>query len=215
MDANHHIPGEILAAYATGNLPEAYSLVVACHVSLCDTCRTELTAYEFVGGDMLERADAAELGPAALDATLALIDAAPEVRPARSARIGASVFPGPLQDYAGDGPDAVRWRPVGGGVKQAVLDCAGGPTARLLYIPGGTAVPEHGHGGLELTLVLQGAFSDSVARFDRGDVEVGDGDLEHQPVAAEGEACICLAATDAPLRFKSLLPRIFQPFLGI
>lgn len=214
MDTTHHIPPNVLAAYAAGTLEEAYSLVVACHVSLCDTCRADLTAYESVGGSLLDGPDEVSLDPGALDATMALIQSAPELPRPRPARM-ASSFPEPLQHYAGADPDAVRWRSVGGGVKQAVLNCSGNATARLLYIPGGMAVPEHGHNGLELTLVLQGAFSDSVARFARGDVEVGDGDLEHQPVAAEGDACICLAATDAPLRFKGLLPRLFQPFLGI
>jgi putative transcriptional regulator len=28
-----------------------------------------------------------------------------------------------------------------------------------------------------------------------------------------GEDCICLAATDAPLRFRGLIPRLAQPLL--
>ena len=88
-------------------------------------------------------------------------------------------------------------------------------SARLLYIPAGQAVPDHGHRGLELTLVLQGAFRDETARFGRGDLEIADEAVEHTPVAEEGEVCICLAATDAPLRFNAIIPRLAQPFLRI
>jgi len=109
----------------------------------------------------------------------------------------------------------VRWRPVGMGVRQAILTTAKGATARLLYIPAGTAVPDHGHRGTELTLVLKGAFRDQTDHFGPGDVEVANEDLEHTPVADIGEDCICLAATDAPLRFSGMLPRIAQPFLKI
>lgn len=214
MNTTHHIPANLMAAYAAGNLSEAYSLVIACHVSLCDACRAELAAFEAVGADVLERSGEAALAPDAFEATMALIQSAPVRRDPLPPR-PVSAFPAPLQDYAGEDPDAVRWRSIGGGVKQAMLDCKGKATARLLFIPGGKAVPEHGHNGLELTLVLQGAFSDSVSRFARGDVEIGDGDLQHQPVAEPGEACICLAATDAPLRFRSIVPRLFQPFIGI
>lgn len=77
------------------------------------------------------------------------------------------------------------------------------------------AVPEHSHRGLELTMVLQGAFSDEVDHFARGDVETADSDLHHMPVADLGEDCICLAVTDAPLRFRAWLPRLAQPFLRI
>ena len=45
--------------------------------------------------------------------------------------------------------------------------------------------------------------------------EEADEDLTHQPIAGEGEDCICLAVTDAPLRFKSWIVRLVQPVLGI
>ena len=70
-------------------------------------------------------------------------------------------------------------------------------------------------GGMELTLVLQGAFADENDRFGRGDIEIADEEMEHTPVALTGEDCICLAATDAPLRFRGLIPRLAQPLLRI
>lgn len=86
---------------------------------------------------------------------------------------------------------------------------------RLLKIPAGKPVPEHGHRGRELTLVLAGSFGDSVSVFKRGDVELADDELTHQPIAAPGEDCICLAITEAPLRFTSRMMRFIQPLIGI
>jgi len=63
--------------------------------------------------------------------------------------------------------------------------------------------------------VLAGSFSDEQGRFARGDLEEADEDLQHQPVAGSEEDCICLAVTDAPLRFSSRFLRIVQPILGI
>ena len=34
------------------------------------------------------------------------------------------------------------------GVKQSILETAGGATARLLFIPPGTVVPDHSHSGM-------------------------------------------------------------------
>ena len=209
----HHIPEAVIAAYSAGTLEEAFSLIVASHVSICDDCRAALSAYEAVGGAVLESVESVAVSDDALAATMALIDEAPVVTeaPKRS----KSIFPAPLQDYIGGGPDKVRWRRVGGGVRQAILPCDGKATARLLYIPAGAAVPDHSHNGMELTMVLQGAFSDEVDRFARGDVELGDEDLSHTPVADAGEDCICLAVTDAPLKFNSFLPRLMQPLFKI
>ncbi|MGB5559976.1 MAG: ChrR family anti-sigma-E factor [Paracoccaceae bacterium] len=215
LPLKHHLPDGLLAAYSAGSLPEAFSLVVATHVSLCDECRAALAGHEAVGGAVLEDMDLAEIDENSLAATMARIKNASQLgaKPARP--MARSIFPAPLADYVNGGPDKVRWRSVGAGVKQAILPCSGGATARLLYIPAGAAMPDHSHRGLELTMVLQGAFADEVDRFARGDVEVGTEHLTHTPIAEAGEDCICLAATDAPLRFKGLLPRLAQPFFRI
>lgn len=215
MGINHHLTDALLMSYAAGTLEEGFSLVVATHISLCDECRARLESFEAVGGTLFESSDVAEMTDDALEATFALIDAAPETASYSRVSSADSVFPTPLQEYVGGDLDDVNWRPAGGGVQQAVLKTEGGSKVRLLSIPGGTAMPDHGHRGLELTLVLKGAFEDEDGLFARGDVEVANEDLHHTPVAKEGEPCICLAATDAPLRFKGLIPRIAQPFLGI
>ncbi|MEQ3625047.1 MAG: ChrR family anti-sigma-E factor [Celeribacter sp.] len=217
----HHIPDSVLAAYAAGSLDEAFALVVACHLSLCDTCRATVAAVEATGGALLEETEPAPLPPGALDAMLARLRAGPDDTaddqpPAAStAAPSDTAFPAPLGDYAAASAETVRWRSVGGGVRQVVLPCAGRAKARLLYIPAGAEMPDHSHRGMEMTMVLQGAFSDEVDRFTPGDVEMGDEDLHHTPVAETGRDCICLAATDAPLRFRGWLPRLAQPFIGI
>lgn len=63
-------------------------------------------------------------------------------------------------------------------------------------------MPAHGHGGEEHTLVLCGAFSDHGGHYAAGDVALADAGVTHRPKADPGEDCICLAVTDAPLRFK-------------
>jgi putative transcriptional regulator len=212
----HHVTDALLMAYSAGTLPEAFSLTVATHVSMCDECRARLGAFDTVGGALIEQGAAEDVAPDSLSATMALIRAGgPRQAPKAAPKPRADGLPAPLQDYVGGGLDKVRWRHVGMGVKQAILPTSREATARLLYIPAGAAVPDHGHSGTELTLVLQGAFVDEVDHFGPGDLEVANEDLDHTPVADIGADCICLAATDAPLRFRSMIPRLAQPFLRI
>lgn len=214
-EIRHHLTDALLMAYSAGTLAEAFSLAVAAHVSMCDDCRARLGAFDSVGGALIEGCHGAALAEGSLEATLALIAAGP-AGPARPVPVpGDGVLPAPVRDYVGGDLRAVRWRPVGMGVKQAILPTGGGATARLIHIPAGVAIPDHGHRGMELTLVLQGAFADEVDRFGPGDIEVSDETLTHTPVAEPGANCICLTATDAPLRFRGLLPRLAQPFLRI
>ncbi|SHL73580.1 anti-ECFsigma factor, ChrR [Roseovarius marisflavi] len=209
----HHLTDALLVAYSAGSLPEAFSLTVATHISMCDDCRARLGAFDAMGGAMVERCDSVAMSVGSLEATMQRIRAAaPQAAPAPRRK---SSLPHPLQDYIGGDLDAVKWRSVGMGVKQAILPTSRAATARLLYIPAGAAVPDHGHRGTELTLVLQGAFVDEVDHFGPGDIEIANEDLNHTPVADIGADCICLAATDAPLRFRALIPRLAQPFLRI
>jgi putative transcriptional regulator len=204
-------------AYSAGDLPEAVNLIVATHISLCDECRAALGSYDAVGGAVLDTCDTVEMSQSSLNSVLDMIHAQDtmEAETNTEAPVRDDVLPAPLIDYIGGGLDSVRWRSAGMGVKQAILPTSEDATARLLYIPAGTAIPDHGHHGLELTLVLKGAFQDEGGYFGRGDIEVASEDLHHTPVADISEDCICLAVTDAPLKFKGLVPRIAQPFLGI
>lgn len=214
MTIRHHLSDQLLMAYSAGQLPEAFNLVVATHVSLCDECRARLGSFDAVGGALIEEIEEIEMGEAALEAALARIDGLPQATRAEPMK-PAGIFPAPLADYVGGDLASVRWRRVGGGVKQAILPTGRNASARLLYIPAGVAVPDHGHRGTELTLVLQGAFADENDRFGRGDIEIANEEVEHTPVALQGEDCICLAATDAPLRFRGMIPRLAQPLLRI
>lgn len=206
----HHIPDDLIRAYAAGGLAQPFAVVIAAHLSICDTCRATLEAGDMVGGAVLDRCAPVAVDAARRDRLMQLLDdpdpTPPPVRP-------SGIFPGPVWDALGARPP--RWRMLGGGIKQQILSADSHGSLRLIYIPPRCAVPEHGHRGLEMTMVLQGSFSDSEGRFGRGDVEIAQDDLDHTPVAGEGAPCICLAATDAPLRFHSLVPRLLQPLFRI
>lgn len=217
MSIRHHISDDLVLAYAAGELDEAISLLVATHMALCPQCRRSLADGEALGGALLDGEDIAEISGAELDAMMERISglepAAPPKAPAGRRR--EAVFPRPLRDYVGGDVDAVKWKSLGG-VRHCPLDTgASVARARLLQFPAGQQIPDHGHRGLELTLVLSGTFFDQGAWFRRGDVEEADATVEHHPVAGPEMPCICLAVTDAPLRFRGLLPRLVQPFLGI
>ncbi|MEM1389108.1 MAG: ChrR family anti-sigma-E factor [Pseudomonadota bacterium] len=206
----HHVPEHLLIAYAAGSLSHPFSLVVAAHVSMCDQCRATLEAHQAVGGTLLEDQAGIELPDAFKDKVMAQLDEALDETPAYRTD---GVLPAPI--VAALEGKLPRWRSVGMGVKQDILSASDEGSVRLLSIPPGQAMPDHSHGGLEMTLVLQGSYSDGTGHYAAGDVEIATEDLHHTPVAGEGETCICLAATDAPLRFRKLMPRLLQPVFRI
>lgn len=209
----HHVSDDLMMAYACGNLPEAFSVAVAAHISMCDECRTAMESYDAIGGALLENQTNIGVGPDSLQRTLDKIAATEPVK--KGSRPVNSNVPAPLSDYVGFNLDSIDWQPIGMGVKQSILETSSEATARLLYIPPGTAMPDHSHSGIEMTLVLKGAFADESEYFAEGDVEIADGSTNHTPVAADGSPCICLAVTEAPLKFRRFFHRVIQPLMRI
>jgi len=117
-------------AYAGGSLPEAFNLIMAAHVSLCDRCRAGVDGFDAMGGALIDAEDA-QLGAGALAQTLARLTDTPAETSLPNAP-SRGVLPAPVQDYIGGDLDAVRWRGIGKGVKQAILPTTRNATARLL-----------------------------------------------------------------------------------
>ena len=212
MTVKHVLNDQLAMGYAAGALPEAFDIVVAAHLSLSDESRALVSSYEAVGACVMEECDSVELKSDAFAATLGRIKSSDTVIEKPGPK---GVLPEPIQKYLGGDLEKMKWKSLGGGVKQAIIPTNDTAQARLLFIPAGQSVPDHGHRGMELTLVLQGSFADEVDEFARGDLEIANEDLNHQPIASMDADCICIAATDAPLRFNSLLPRLLQPFFKI
>lgn len=207
----------LLLRYAAGRLSPAPALVVASHLAMSPSSRRFVAGLEDVGGTLLDEEPMAELSADLFERTLARLDM--PVRPVRlpparsheALDMGVAI-PAPLARRS-IGP----WKWLGPGMRFARVDMPedAGHNLVLLRVPGGRALPEHSHSGEEVTLVLKGSFHDEAGRYGTGDLIHEDEETDHTPVVdVEGE-CICLAAIEGPMKLKSWLGRMVQPFLGL
>lgn len=228
MKASHHPTDDLLLDYGAGNTDEAQSLLIATHLALCPRCRGVVENAETLGGALIDAAPATAMAEDALKSVLSRLDepddsvervepAHPMTEPMPAIADAAISIPRPLRDYlAGGSTDALSWRRVAPGIQRHTLTVESkGKTssAYLLKLAPETVIPHHGHHGEEMTLVLEGGFTDAGQHFVRGDVEQADPDVDHQPVVDPDGPCLALVVTDAPLRFTGLLPRLLQPIL--
>ncbi|HMJ16217.1 MAG TPA: ChrR family anti-sigma-E factor [Polyangiaceae bacterium] len=215
----HHPESEELLAYASGSSPEWVSLVVACHLTYCPTCRDELELLEELGGTLLEMAPSSALNSAAFDAVeLAARTALPSVPPvaARPKAADVPALPRPLQPYFKD--ETLRWRFLVPGVKQIPLTLSvGGIPARVVQFKPGFVVPDHTHQGLEMVLVLSGALSDSKTGdiFHAGDLSRREEGSEHAQHITKDEPCVCLVVSSGPVRPQSFMGRVLKKMAGV
>lgn len=233
----HVIGDAFLMDYAAGTCTEAVALAVASHLTLCPQARRRLAAFEGMGGALLDDLEPVAMADGALDAVMDRLDmddaaaagAAAQADdgecvcgcggecggsgepPKAKAALGRPL-PAPLAARLPADVNDLPWRPVMRGLEEFDIDVAGAK-AKLLRIKGGMTMPQHTHSGTEMTLVLSGGFSDERGHFLRGDIAVTDRDVDHRPVADEGEDCICLTVTDAPLRLTGPIGRFLNPFV--
>lgn len=220
MKASHHPTDDLLLDYGAGNTDEAQSLLIATHLALCPCCRGVVENAETLGGALIDATPVSPMSENALESVLGRLDepdhelAAAPIPASTSADMS---IPRPLRDYlAGGSADSLSWRRVAPGIHRHTLTVESdrGPSnAYLLKLAPETVVPHHGHHGEEMTLVLEGGFTDAGEHFVRGDVEQADPAINHQPVVDPDGPCLALVVTDAPLRFTGLLPRLLQPIL--
>ena len=216
MSITRHPDDSTLMSYAAGSLPAALAIVVAAHVSICPRCGDEVATMELLGGTLL-----GDLPGAALqrpEPEIPEVDPRP-VRPAPMGSAGGSTggpaeVPAPLARLVGGDLDALRWRWVSPGSRLRRVPFVGVGRLHLFKCAPSITLPEHGHRGSELTMVLRGTLSDSTGHYGPGDVCDIDESIEHTPLAGL-EGCICVVAQDRPVRFRSLIVRLARPWHGM
>ena len=205
-----------LMSFAAGGLAEPLAAAIAGHVALCPRCRNEMRLLEALGGALLSEAKPAD-HTGHVQAHSGELAGTAEARERPLAAIDTGGLAQPIAAKYDIDLDSVPWRWLGPGIWYHALALSPGVAGdlRLLKIAPGRRMPEHGHGGAELTLVLEGAFSDASGKFGPGDIQDVDGDVEHQPLVDPQAGCICLVASEQPARFKGLFSRLLQPWTGM
>lgn len=203
----------LLASYVAGALPRPLQHLVGAHLEIKEDNRAFVAGLEDLAGSSIEFQNGVALHER--DARLAAIfDSPDETEASAPSGPGDSVLPNALSALVPYSSDTIPWRTKMPGYKECSLGIIDGCEVNLLWIRPGRKMPDHTHEGSEITLVLDGAFSDSNGRYGRGDIALADEDVDHSPVAESDRPCICLAITDAPLRLTGSYRQIFADFIG-
>ena len=213
--AKYHPDLDLITDYTAGTLPLAQAACVSVHVGNCDLCKRLVVQLTDLGAVLFEELEPVTVGDSLLDATLARLDEAPPLAYQKPAEAKGGTHAILQRLMSGDFSD-LTWKKVGSALRISHLQ-TGDPDHEfaLYHIKAGGQIPEHTHRGNEMTLVLEGGFSDSHGSYHKGDfIFRRPGDI-HTPTALQSEDCICLAVLDAPLKFTTWKFRWMNPFLRL
>ena len=206
----YHPDTNTLLEFAASSLPAAQSVVVSTHLQFCSECRQRLAQLESLGATMFEDAQPIDINPSVFDNVLARLDEVQEVHATNDAN--ASTMSWTVKQIRKGNLDELDWNKVTRSLRIADLgEIEGAAEFSLYHIAEGGRIPQHNHSGTEMTLVLQGGFSDESGSYHAGDFIIREAGDIHAPTALPGSDCICLAVLEAPLRFTRWHHRWLSP----
>jgi len=211
----HHPDTRILNEFAAGSLPLAQSICVSVHLHFCDHCKRQTQQLQQLASAMFDHLPEQEIDDTLLEQVLARLDEQPPLsyEQKSSDRDGGPLLVQRLMN--GDYED-LEWRRINSALQISQLRTGDREHEFALYhIKAGGRIPQHTHRGTELTLVLEGSFSDEEGVYQQGDFLLRDAQDTHTPTAARSADCICIGVLDAPIRFTPWNYRILNPFLRL
>ncbi|WP_221974937.1 ChrR family anti-sigma-E factor [Rhizobium leguminosarum] len=203
----------LMAHYVAGSLPEPARVLVQSHLEMKPDNRSLVNSLDLLAGEALENAP--EVAITDRDGRLAAIfsSASPVTAPQTAARPENALFPQALRNLLGFEAEDVPWRGRLPGFREYSLDMDGCEVS-LMWIRPGRALPAHTHKGMELILILDGAFNDERGRFGPGDISIADETVDHRPVAEMDRPCIAFAVSDGPVKLTGSFRQMIGDLIG-
>lgn len=214
--ANFHPSEKLLSQFANGTLPPGLSVALSAHVELCETCHAKSNELESDAAGAWLDAPQDFKSPDFSD-MVASITSQPQsaeisdkdIQVTQVDMLGQNVkLPRVLAKAASQG---LVWKKLSGGVNQAEVTLDNETKCEFIYMAPGSKVPVHKHKGSEVTLVLDGSFSDELGHYKKSDFMVRTKEHLHQPASEEG--CLCFSVLDSPLTFTKGMARLLNPFM--
>jgi putative transcriptional regulator len=227
----HHPDDNLLTEYSSGSLANALGVIVCAHLQTCLHCRKRVEQLNKLGAAILNQSIAEAVQSESFEQLMTRIRSQNSETGVKDKTSGPLEKPQELHStYANDpllkqvpkviakllpSDGKLKWKRV-----SAALKTAGLKTGQSEYevafqrISSGGKVVEHDHGGLEVTMVLCGSFSDEDGVYNKGDFLVRNPGEVHRPTATQNQDCLCISVVEAPVKITGLFGKLVNPFLS-
>jgi len=219
----HHPTDELLKVFVDGELPASLSAAISIHTDMCPICQNKVAqltefqashSFEPAHGQLFNVSDGIDHDEEASIDFDSMIDAITNDTTIAipSLSIDKKIK---IHDTTYTLPRAIQNIAMGGFTKLGKLSRArfkldeGAIHTSLLHIQPGGGVPEHTHKGYELTLLLNGEFSDDMGEYVPGDFIMLDAKHTHNPTSQKG--CLCFTVANAASHFTQGINRLLNP----
>jgi putative transcriptional regulator len=212
----HHPDTRLLNEFSAGSLALAQAACVSLHLRFCAACRYDHQRLQRLGAALFEALAPQQVDDSLLRGVMNRIDEQPAPLSFSQNRCETTGFPALVQRLMEGDCGEIDWRRINRDLRISRLRT--GDLAHefaLYHIRAGGRIPRHSHRGTELTLVLEGSFSDEAGHYQQGDFILRDSAQVHTPTAGRDRDCVCVGVLDAPIHFRAWNYRLLNPLMKI
>ncbi|MFT4721059.1 MAG: putative transcriptional regulator [Candidatus Azotimanducaceae bacterium] len=213
-----HPDANLLVEYSSGSLSPALAVSVSTHLHYCKRCQAHVSTLNEIGGKFLNDVAPEQVSGGCLSSVMSQLEAldrddGEDIKVALATDLPASLLPPLVSKLLPVG--GAKWRRLSPSLKVARLPVGEQQFELALHhIKAGGKAPIHDHSGQEITVVLQGSFSDDEGVYHEGDFIIREPGNVHMPVATANCSCVCLSVLEAPIQMVGTFKRLLNPFLS-
>ena len=182
---------ELIFGYSSGNLGEAKSLFTSMYLYLNSIAAKKASIFD----NMLAQ-NFNELKGVGLK-KIKYTDCIKNDNPKKQ---NSNISNNPLSQIVGN-LNNIDWKTIYKGFKEFKISVNDKDSVKLIKMDPGTSVPLHSHNGKEYILVLDGSFCDEYGEYNKGDMQINDQKIKHNPTACNSDGCVCLSITENDVVF--------------
>ena len=182
---------ELIFGYSSGNLGEAKSLFASMYLYLNSIAAKKASVFDNMLAQNFN--DLKGVQPKKLKYTDC-------IKTPVSIKKNKNSSNNPLSRLIGNLND-IDWKTLYKGFKEFNIPVNDNDSVKLIKMDPGTSVPLHSHNGKEYILVLDGSFCDEYGEYNKGDMQINDQKIKHNPTACYSDGCICLSITENDVVF--------------
>jgi len=208
-----HPSTEQLIEFSSGTGSSATSIAISAHLHFCQHCRRQVNEYESTAAVMFEQQTNLAVEETSFSSLMKRIQNEPQT-PKIKPRITSTRFPAVVEKLINGDTESLAWKkPMKHLRVSQILKDEAGLILGLHHMKSGGRVPRHTHKGNEISVVIEGGFSDELGSYRPGDFIHLTPEHIHAPQADADGDCWLLTLVEAPVKLIGPIGWIINPFL--
>jgi putative transcriptional regulator len=209
-----HPSNDQLIEFSSGSCSSAMSIALSTHLHFCNECCMKVSENEAAAAVLFEKQDAIKVESDSFTKLMNRIQNEVPVPVVAEQPKQDTRFPKVISKLIDGDTESLDWeKPMKNLRVSRLLTDETGLILGLHHMKSGSRVPHHSHQGNEISIVVEGGFSDELGSYGPGDFIHLSSDHQHSPQADADGDCWLVSLVEAPVKLTGPLGWVVNPFL--